>query len=84
MSDTSSGYWLPVIRREPRRTVLEAEDGYKNCRRPGRPFRVVIGPDGPACPGCFRVCSIPASAALGRDDEIIMQKHEKTKRNSER
>lgn len=68
-------YRLQLVRKEAHHSVMEAADGYKNCLRPGRYFRVMIGPDGPICPGCVRTCRIPPILGLVRDDAIIMQKH---------
>jgi hypothetical protein len=75
MNNAQGVYWLRVVESGPHRSTLEAEEGYKNCRRPGKSFRVMLGPDGPICPGCSRVCRIPAASGLTRDDEIVMQKH---------
>lgn len=32
----------------------------------------MVGPDGPICPGCDRMCRIPATANLVRDDAITV------------
>ncbi|MGD9610482.1 MAG: hypothetical protein AB7U59_13820 [Desulfovibrionaceae bacterium] len=64
-------YWLAVVERLTDATILETVSGYKTCSRPGS-YRVMLGPDGPVCPGCDRVCRIPATSGLVRGDAIIV------------
>jgi len=71
-------YWLSVVEAQRGHTVVEAEAGYKPCKKPG-PYRVWQGPTGPCCPGCDRVCRIPATAGLGRDDLIVVHAPAKPK-----
>jgi len=64
-------YWLAVVERLPDCTILEAVSGYKSCPRPGD-HRVMLGPEGPVCPGCDRVCRIPATSGLTKGDAIFV------------
>lgn len=64
-------YWLHVISHQPGHTVVEAEPGYKPCKRPGE-HRVWMAEHGPICPGCDRVCRIPIKAGLTKGDKIVV------------
>lgn len=67
----AGAYWLAVVARGQGETVLEAEEGYKPCAHPGR-HRVMCLPMGAVCPGCKRVCRVPAVLGLQKDDEIVV------------
>ncbi|HML52883.1 MAG TPA: hypothetical protein PKC79_02190 [Solidesulfovibrio magneticus] len=64
-----TGYWLSVVDTLPGHKVLEAEPGFKRCKRPGY-YHVWQGPEGPVCPGCERQCRIVAMANCQHGDPI--------------
>jgi hypothetical protein len=70
--DPQGVYWLVVNERTPGQAILEAEPGYKPCKRPGS-YRVMVVAVGPICAGCERVCRIPATAGLGKGDKIVVR-----------
>lgn len=70
--NTQGVYWLTIVDHASGRLTLEAEAGYKPCKRPGR-YHAVMSPYGGICPGCDRMCRIPAAAAVIKGDEIIVR-----------
>jgi len=66
-------YWLAWVADRPGYTVLEAEAGYKPCKKPGTYVARQFA-DGLRCPGCVRRCRIPETAGIAHDDSILLLK----------
>lgn len=69
-NDHQGVYWLTVVGRANGHVYVEAEPGYKPCKRPGTYIARQFA-DGLCCPGCERRCHIPATAGVAHDDRIV-------------
>ena len=73
-SDSDGGtYWLALVAKVTGYAILEAEAGYKPCKKPGMYIARKFG-DGLRCPGCARRCRIPETSGIAHDDRIVLLK----------
>lgn len=66
-------YWLTVVGRVSGYVYVEAESGYKPCKKPGVHIARRFA-DGLCCPGCERRCRIPETAGVAHDDMLVVMK----------